>query len=55
MVERLSSSAGPSRLERLFTSPALIEPAGFVMSQEMLCNLKRLAEHSAEAQSYPPT
>ncbi|MFI7493762.1 Acg family FMN-binding oxidoreductase [Kocuria sp. M4R2S49] len=47
LVERLSFSAGPSRQERLFTSPALIEPVSFVMSQEMLRNLKRLAERRA--------
>jgi hypothetical protein len=45
-VERLSFATGPTWQERIFTSPALIEPISFVMSQEMLRNIKRLAEHA---------
>jgi hypothetical protein len=47
LVERLSFATGPTWQERLFTSPVLVEPVSFVMSQEMLRNLKRLAERPA--------
>ncbi|GAA1751028.1 hypothetical protein GCM10009767_07550 [Kocuria aegyptia] len=44
LVERLSMQSGPTWQEQLFTSPALVEPVSFVMSQEMLRNIKALAE-----------
>ncbi|MFI7493694.1 hypothetical protein ACH9D2_03085 [Kocuria sp. M4R2S49] len=43
LVERLSFRAGSTWPEKLFTSPALIEPISFVMSQEMLRNITALA------------
>ncbi|MEX5294050.1 nitroreductase family protein [Kocuria sp. CPCC 205268] len=49
LVERLSFAPGSTRGERLFTSPALVEPISFVMSQEMLRNIARLAEGRAGA------
>lgn len=47
LVERLSFRSGAGRLERLFTSAALVEPVSFVMSQEMLRNIAALAEAGA--------
>jgi hypothetical protein len=44
LVERLSFSAGPTWQERIFTSAALVEPVSFVMSQEMMRNIRDLAE-----------
>lgn len=44
LVERLSFRAGSTWPERVFISPALIEPISFVMSQEMLRNIAALAE-----------
>ncbi|WP_298584656.1 Acg family FMN-binding oxidoreductase [uncultured Kocuria sp.] len=54
LVERLSFPAGSTRRERLVTSPVLIEPVSFVMSQEMLRNLGRLAEGQAGAAAGRP-
>lgn len=44
LVERLAFRSGQSWQERLFSSAALMEPVSFVMSQEMLRNIKALAE-----------
>ncbi|WP_232319307.1 hypothetical protein [Kocuria turfanensis] len=44
LVERLRLAAAPTWQERLATSPALVEPISFVMTQEMLRNIVRLAE-----------
>jgi hypothetical protein len=44
LIERLSFRSGPTWQDRLFTSAALVEPISFVMSQEMLRNIKVLAE-----------
>lgn len=45
LVERLSfaAAAGDTWQERTFASQALVEPVSFVLSQEMLRNIKRLA------------
>lgn len=48
LVERLDLSAGPTWQEKLFTAPALMEPISFVMSQEMLRNIQRLAAHDTD-------
>lgn len=47
-MERLDLSAGPTWQEKLFTAPALMEPISFVMSQEMLRNIQRLAAHDTD-------
>ena len=44
LVERLAMTSGPAWKERLSISAALLEPLSFVMSQEMLRNIRRLAE-----------
>jgi hypothetical protein len=47
LVERGKTAAGYSMTERLFFSPLLIEPIGFVMSREMLLGIKDRAERMA--------
>ena len=49
LIERGKSRHGTSLLDRLFFSPLVIEPIGFVMSREML----RGIEHRAERQMEP--
>jgi hypothetical protein len=44
VVERGKTLQGPSFADRLFFSPLLIEPIGFVMSREMLLGIKERAE-----------
>ncbi|QGU05066.1 hypothetical protein CETAM_09060 [Corynebacterium comes] len=46
LIERLSFSAGPTWQEKLFSSPALVEPISFVMSQEMMRNIRYLAQRA---------
>lgn len=47
LIERLRYARPRSVPERIFGSRHLIEPIGFVMSKEMLCNIKDLAERDA--------
>lgn len=47
LVGRVRLAAGPTWQERLATSPALVEPISFVMTQEMLRNVVQLAERDA--------
>lgn len=49
LVERLSFSSGPTWQERIFTSAALVEPVSFVMSREMMRNIRDLAEGNPRA------
>lgn len=44
LIERGKSGFGSSMAERLFFSPLLLEPVGFVMSREMLLAVKERAE-----------
>ena len=44
LIERGKSGFGSSMAERLFFSPLLLEPVGFVMSREMLLAIKERAE-----------
>ncbi len=47
LIERGKTVHGTSITDRLFFSPVLIEPIGFVMSREMLLGIKERAERSA--------
>ncbi len=47
LIERGKTIHGTSLMDRLFFSPVLIEPIGFVMSREMLLGIKERAERSA--------
>ncbi len=49
LVERGKTIYGTAFADRLFFSPLLIEPIGFVMSREMLLGIKERAEHLAGA------
>ncbi|MCH8570488.1 SRPBCC family protein [Nesterenkonia sp. AY15] len=49
LIERLSYARAHSLPERIFGSRHLIEPISFVMSKEMLRNIKALAEHGKVA------
>lgn len=44
LVERGRTVHGTSLVDRLFFSPLLVEPIGFVMSREMLLGIKERAE-----------
>ncbi len=46
LIERGKNGFGASTAERLFFSPLLLEPVGFVMSREMLLAVKERAETS---------
>ena len=46
-VERGKNVHGTSLTERLFFSPLLVEPIGFVMSREMLFGIKERAESTS--------
>ncbi len=46
LVERGRYEVGPTRAARLAMGPAILEPISFVMSRQMLRNIKRLAERS---------
>jgi hypothetical protein len=47
LIERGKTIHGTSITDRLFFSPLLVEPIGFVMSREMLLGIKERAERSA--------
>lgn len=47
LIERGKGQSGASKAERLFFSPLLFEPVGFVMSREMLLAIKERAEVAA--------
>lgn len=47
LIERGKTIHGSSFTDRLFFSPMLIEPIGFVMSREMLLGIKERAERTA--------
>lgn len=47
LIERGKGQSGASKAERLFFSPLLFEPVGFVMSREMLLAIKERSEASA--------
>lgn len=47
LIERGKVQSGASKGERLFFSPLLFEPVGFVMSREMLLAIKERVETSA--------
>lgn len=47
LIERGKGQPGASKAERLFFSPLLFEPVGFVMSREMLLAIKERAEAAA--------
>lgn len=49
LIERLRYAKARSLPERLFGSRHLIEPISFVMSKEMLCNIRDAAERDALA------
>ncbi|EXF25928.1 hypothetical protein BG28_09345 [Nesterenkonia sp. AN1] len=49
LIERLRYAKARSFPEQIFGSRHLIEPISFVMSKEMLCNIKELAERGALA------
>ena len=44
LLSRIKATHGPSLTERLFFSPLLVEPVGFVMGREMLLGIKARAE-----------
>lgn len=46
LVERGRYEVGPTRAARLVMGPAILEPISFVMSRQMLRNIKRLAERA---------
>jgi len=46
IIERGKTIHGGSLTDRLFFSPALVEPIGFVMSREMLLGIKERAEQT---------
>jgi hypothetical protein len=47
LIERGKTIHGTSLTDRLFFSPVLIEPIGFVMCREMLLSIKERAERAA--------
>lgn len=47
LVERGKTVHGTSLTDRLFFSPVLVEPIGFVMSREMLLGIKERAERQS--------
>ncbi|MGI9657528.1 MAG: hypothetical protein ACR2OD_01365, partial [Gaiellaceae bacterium] len=47
LIERGKSIHGTSLTDRLFFSPLLVEPIGFVMSREMLLGIKERAENAS--------
>jgi len=47
LIERNTYAHGDSLAQRLAGGPYVIEPVSFVMSREMLLNIKRLAEQPA--------
>lgn len=51
LIERLGMRAGPSLPEKLFTSITLVEPVSYVMSREMLRNIKMLAESGGDGRA----
>jgi hypothetical protein len=58
LIERGKTIYGTSLTDRLFFSPLLIEPIGFVMSREMLLGIKerveRVALHGSTSIGLPP-
>lgn len=48
LIERLGMRAGPTLPEKIFTSRTLVEPVSYVMSREMLRNIKMLAESGGD-------